>query len=80
MLEAMFGWSDGNTSKIYTRNAERARLARATVARINWDGIGSKLLAQDESTGDENGNEQPHLPESVADGEIPAAKLRSNIK
>lgn len=47
MLEAMFGWRDGKTSKIYTRNAERARLARQAVARINWDGIGSKLLASE---------------------------------
>lgn len=45
MLEAMFGWRDAKTSKIYTRNAERARLARQTVAKINWDGIGTKLLA-----------------------------------
>ncbi|TCN30285.1 tyrosine-type recombinase/integrase [Sinorhizobium americanum] len=51
MLEAMFGWKDGKTSKIYTRNAERARLARQSVARISWDGIGAKLLAQPE--GDE---------------------------
>lgn len=48
MLEAMFGWKDGKTSKIYTRNAERARLARQTVERINWDGIGSKLLPADD--------------------------------
>ncbi|MQB09580.1 hypothetical protein DXT96_06885 [Agrobacterium sp. ICMP 6402] len=48
MLEAMFGWKDGKTSKIYTRNAERARLARQTVERITWDGIGSKLLPADE--------------------------------
>ncbi len=47
MLEAMFGWRDGKTSKIYTRNAERARLARQTVAKINWDGIGSKFFASD---------------------------------
>lgn len=55
MLEAMFGWLDAKTSKIYTRNADRARLARQTVARINWDGVGTKLLempeeaAQDEA-------------------------------
>lgn len=48
MLEAMFGWKDGKTSKIYTRNAERARLARQTVSRINWDGVGSKLLVVEE--------------------------------
>ncbi|NTG07098.1 tyrosine-type recombinase/integrase [Rhizobium rhizogenes] len=48
MIEAMFGWKDGKTSKIYTRNAERARLSRQTVAKINWDGIGNKLLPADE--------------------------------
>ena len=47
MLEAMFGWKDGKTSKIYTRNADRARLARQAVLTINWDGMGSKLLAQE---------------------------------
>ncbi|API52021.1 hypothetical protein BMW22_10615 [Rhizobium leguminosarum] len=45
MLEAMFAWRDGKTSKIYTRNATRARLARQTLARINWDGVGTKLLS-----------------------------------
>lgn len=44
MLEAMFGWKDEKTSKIYTRNAERARLARMAVNTIKWDGIGTKLL------------------------------------
>lgn len=48
MLEAMFGWKDGKTSKIYTRNAERARLARQAVAKIDWDGVGAKLLAASE--------------------------------
>ncbi|HBF31981.1 tyrosine-type recombinase/integrase [Rhizobium sp.] len=52
MLEAMFGWRDSKTSKIYTRNAERSRLARQTVERINWDGVGSQLLPLDEA---ENG-------------------------
>jgi len=47
MLEAMFGWKDGKTSKIYTRNAERARLARLAVNTIDWDGMGAKLLAAD---------------------------------
>ncbi len=46
MLEAMFGWRDAKTSKIYTRNAERARLARQTVAKINWDGIGTQLFSE----------------------------------
>ncbi|WP_158279418.1 tyrosine-type recombinase/integrase [Falsochrobactrum shanghaiense] len=48
MLEAMFGWRDAKTSKVYTRNAERARLARSAVAKINWDGVGHKLLASGE--------------------------------
>lgn len=43
-LEAMFGWRDGKTSKIYTRNADRARLARQAVMSISWDGVGSKLV------------------------------------
>lgn len=47
MLEAMFGWRDSKTSKIYTRDAERARLARQTVERINWDGVGSQLITVD---------------------------------
>jgi integrase len=50
MLEAMFGWKDSKTSKIYTRNAEKARLARQTVEKINWDGIGSKLLPLKDGT------------------------------
>ncbi|MFK4823190.1 tyrosine-type recombinase/integrase [Paenochrobactrum sp. BZR 588] len=45
MLEAMFGWRDAKTSKIYTKNAERARLARSAVAKINWDGLGQKLVS-----------------------------------
>ncbi|TLX12093.1 hypothetical protein FFR93_16110 [Rhizobium sp. MHM7A] len=50
MLEAMFGWKDSKTSKIYTRNAEKARLARQTVEKIKWDGIGSKLLPAADGT------------------------------
>lgn len=49
MLEAMFGWRDAKTSKIYTRNAERARLARSAVAKINWDGLGDKLIGLDDA-------------------------------
>lgn len=52
MLEAMFGWRDSKTSKVYTRNADRARLARQTVARINWDGVGTKLLEAPEDAGE----------------------------
>lgn len=43
-LDAMFGWKDGKTSKIYTRHAERARLARQAVIKIKWDGVGTHLL------------------------------------
>jgi integrase len=50
MLEAMFGWKDSKTSKIYTRNAEKARLARQTVEKIKWDGIGSMLLPAADGT------------------------------
>lgn len=50
MLEAMFGWKDSKTSKIYTRNAEKARLARQTVGKIKWDGIGSMLLPAADGT------------------------------
>lgn len=50
MLEAMFGWKDSKTSKIYTRNAEKARLARQTVEKIKWDGIGTKLLPAADGT------------------------------
>ncbi|MDO9416975.1 tyrosine-type recombinase/integrase [Pararhizobium sp.] len=49
MLEAMFGWKDGKTSKIYTRNADRARLARHAVSKISWDGVGTKLIAVEET-------------------------------
>ncbi|WP_062220552.1 tyrosine-type recombinase/integrase [Aureimonas sp. D3] len=44
MLEAMFGWRDAKTSRIYTARADRAKLARQAVHRINWDGIGERLL------------------------------------
>lgn len=45
MMNSFFGWSGkGRTSQIYTRHAERARLARAAVAKINWDGVGAVLL------------------------------------
>lgn len=66
MLEAMFGWKDGKTSKIYTRSAERARLARAAVSRINWDGVGNLLLAADGVEG-----EQTATPAET--GGVPAA-------
>lgn len=50
MLEAMFGWKDSKTSKVYTRNAEKARLARQTVEKIKWVGIGSILLPAADGT------------------------------
>ncbi|KQV31262.1 hypothetical protein ASE23_06470 [Rhizobium sp. Root73] len=50
MLEAMFGWKDGKTSKIYTRNADHARLARQAVSKINCDGMGTKLLESKDGT------------------------------
>ena len=34
MLDAWFGWLDGKTSKIYTRKADRKRLARAAAERM----------------------------------------------
>jgi integrase len=43
MLEGMFGWSDGKTSKIYTRNARRSKLARQAVSKIDWGEIGNDL-------------------------------------
>lgn len=43
MLEGMFGWKDGKTSKIYTRNAQRSRLARQAVSKIDWGKIGNML-------------------------------------
>lgn len=43
MLEGLFGWSDGKTSKIYTRNAQRSRLAKQAVSRIDWGEIGNVL-------------------------------------
>ena len=46
MLEALFGWRDGKTSKIYTRNAEQARLARKAVAQIRWDGLTDQMIAE----------------------------------
>nr|WP_246272659.1 site-specific integrase [Phyllobacterium pellucidum] len=41
MLEGMFGWKDAKTSKIYTRNAQRARLARQAVSKIDWGEMGN---------------------------------------
>lgn len=38
MLDAWFGWLDGKTSKIYTRKADRKRLARAAAERMMVNG------------------------------------------
>lgn len=51
MLEGMFGWTDGKTSKIYTRNAQRARLARQAVSKIDWGEIGNLLPHPESDTG-----------------------------
>lgn len=68
MLEAMFGWSDGKTSKIYTRNAEQARLARRAVAQIRWDGLAEQMLAAIPGNPEENssGSEAATPSENVA--------------
>lgn len=44
MLDAMFGWRDGRTSKIYTAKADRVKLAREAVGKISWAGVGERLL------------------------------------
>ncbi|ATU91413.1 site-specific integrase [Phyllobacterium zundukense] len=51
MLEGMFGWKDAKTSKIYTRNARRARLARQAVSKIDWGEMGNVLPHPDEGGG-----------------------------
>lgn len=43
MLEGMFGWKDSKTSKIYTRSAQRSKLARQAVAKIDWGSLDSVL-------------------------------------
>ncbi|WP_157999631.1 tyrosine-type recombinase/integrase [Allomesorhizobium alhagi] len=43
MLDGFFGWKDGKTSKIYTRQKQQAKLARQAVARIDWGEIGNML-------------------------------------
>lgn len=43
MLEGMFGWKDSKTSKIYTRNAQRSKLARQAVSKIDWGVLGKVL-------------------------------------
>jgi len=36
MLDGLFGWTDGKTSKIYTKKAQRSKLAKQAVGKINW--------------------------------------------
>jgi integrase len=48
MLDGFFGWKDGKTSKIYTRQKQQAKLARQAVARIDWGEIGNILPHPDE--------------------------------
>lgn len=43
MLDGMFGWRDGKTSKIYTARKNQAKLARQAVSRIDWGEIGNIL-------------------------------------
>lgn len=43
MLDGLFGWKDGKTSKIYTARKQQAKLARQAVARIDWGEIGNIL-------------------------------------
>ena len=41
MMEGMFGWNDGKTSKIYTARKQQSRLAWQAVQRIDWAEIGN---------------------------------------
>ncbi|MDX8513591.1 tyrosine-type recombinase/integrase [Mesorhizobium captivum] len=43
MLDGLFGWKDGKTSKIYTARKQQSRLARQAVQRIEWAEIGNIL-------------------------------------
>lgn len=43
MLDGLFGWRDGKTSKIYTARKQQSRLARQAVSRIDWGEIGNIL-------------------------------------
>ncbi|WP_353641368.1 tyrosine-type recombinase/integrase [Mesorhizobium sp. WSM2239] len=61
MLDGFFGWKDGKTSKIYTRQKQQAKLARQAVARIDWGEIGNML---------------PH-PETGVEFQTPTAEKKS---
>ncbi|WP_274426787.1 site-specific integrase [Chelativorans sp. YIM 93263] len=43
MLDGLFGWKDGKTSKIYTAKKQQAKLARQAVLRIDWGEMGNIL-------------------------------------
>ncbi|WP_406871583.1 tyrosine-type recombinase/integrase [Aminobacter sp. P9b] len=43
MLDGLFGWKDGKTSKIYTARKQQAKLARQAISRIDWGEIGNIL-------------------------------------
>ncbi|TPN16195.1 site-specific integrase [Mesorhizobium sp. B2-1-3] len=43
MLDGLFAWSDGKTSKIYTARKNQSRLARQAVQRIDWGDFGNLL-------------------------------------
>ncbi|MGO7534714.1 hypothetical protein [Rhizobium leguminosarum] len=55
MLEAMLGWGDGKTSKIYTKMPIARAWHDRLVAGINWDGVGTKLLALTDESAVANG-------------------------
>lgn len=48
MLDGLFGWKDGKTSKIYTAKKQQAKLARQAVLRIDWGQIGNLVPHLDE--------------------------------
>ncbi|ACS55955.1 hypothetical protein [Rhizobium leguminosarum] len=55
MLEAMLGWGDGKTSRIYTKMPIARAWHDRLVAGINWDGVGTKLLALTDESAVANG-------------------------
>lgn len=48
MLDGLFGWKDGKTSKIYTARKQQSKLARQAVSRIDWGEIGNILPHPDD--------------------------------
>ncbi|QOF71433.1 site-specific integrase [Aminobacter sp. SR38] len=48
MLDGLFGWKDGKTSKIYTARKQQAKLARQAISRIDWGEIGNMLPHPDQ--------------------------------